>query len=743
MRRIFIPILAILLGLLFAASILYRDRPASGGSPNEPSDPIAEPRPQKHNLAEPPALTGPINAALPLPEPTAPIAEPMPPPAEFDQLHIISSGKKAVDTLIGSDTANGPFKLKIGLVRWGAGIKSITLADFAREADQSDRYALVQPLSASAGRQATTAYSVYPFASRWIQINGHRLDLQAVAWEASNPVTDASSSAATYQLTIGDSSGEPVLRIERCYILATNSYDLRLLQSLINLTNLPLQVVWSQNIQGDIIDDGPAYLGDRREFVTGYFAPWDPARLAVRTGGGVVNRVGMIKTFLTDEQNARPPSGIWPLPSVDGQSRLVWLASANRYFTVVTCPVVSAGTPTDQVLPLQDTFTNINTIVFPNLSAMPESDPKLRAVVLTLGPTEMTVPPGQTHRLDHGIFAGPRQRKVFATPPFDVLQLDALIRYELGCTWFTFQWLARFLLNFLETIHSIVKDWGIAIVILVVVVRLILHPLTKKAQVNMMIMGKQMQSLQPEMDKLRKKFKDDQSRLNQEMMKLYREKGVNPFNMLGCLPMFLQMPIWVALYAMLYYAIELRHQPAFYGVFQAISSLFGGSWSFLGSLSDPDRFIQIFSDPKPVNLFLITLDFQYLNILPPLMAVVFFFQQKFTTPPATTDQARQQQMMMKFMVLLFPIFLYSAPSGLTLYILASTGAGVVDSYLVRKHVRQQEDSGTLFKKKPRKPGGFMDRLSQTMEQKQRELQQRKQPGRSGGSTNRKKPRNAR
>ena len=97
-----------------------------------------------------------------------------------------------------------------------------------------------------------------------------------------------------------------------------------------------------------------------------------------------------------------------------------------------------------------------------------------------------------------------------------------------------------------------VHDWGVAIIILVGVVRLILHPITKKAQVNMMKMGRQMSALQPDMEKLKKRYKDDQKKLNQEMMKLYREKGVNPANMLGCLPMFLQMPIWIALYAMLY-----------------------------------------------------------------------------------------------------------------------------------------------------------------------------------------------
>jgi membrane protein insertase Oxa1/YidC/SpoIIIJ len=126
------------------------------------------------------------------------------------------------------------------------------------------------------------------------------------------------------------------------------------------------------------------------------------------------------------------------------------------------------------------------------------------------------------------------------------------------------------------------------------------------------------------------------------------------------------------------------------------------------------------------------------------MAFVFFFQMKLTTPPPQNDQQRQQQMIMKFMPFMFPIFLYSAPSGLTLYICASTAAGIVDSWIVRKHVREQEEAGTLFDKKPIKPGGFRDRLSKRVEmaqklaaERQSEMQKQKRGG-SGASKNFKK-----
>jgi YidC/Oxa1 family membrane protein insertase len=166
---------------------------------------------------------------------------------------------------------------------------------------------------------------------------------------------------------------------------------------------------------------------------------------------------------------------------------------------------------------------------------------------------------------------------------------------------------------------------------------------------------------------------------------------------------------------MLWGAIELRHQPAFWGVFQLF-----GDWGFLRDLSQPDNFIK-FADGG-FDLPLCNMQITYsINILPILMAVVFYFQQKMTTPPPTNEQMAQQQKMMKWMTLLFPIMFYAAPSGLTLYIMSSSLAGIVDSYFVRKHIKAEEEAGTLFQKKPPKPGGFFDRVQKMIEAKQAEM----------------------
>jgi membrane protein insertase Oxa1/YidC/SpoIIIJ len=118
---------------------------------------------------------------------------------------------------------------------------------------------------------------------------------------------------------------------------------------------------------------------------------------------------------------------------------------------------------------------------------------------------------------------------------------------------------------------------------------------------------------------------------------------------------------------------------------------------------------------------------------------VFLVQQKFMRPPTQgeiSDQAAQQQKIMRFMTMLFPLFLYNAPAGLTLYILASTGSGILDSYLVRKHIKRQEEQGQgpggpsgpdRSPTDPDKPkeGGFMDRMRQAAEAKRTQVEQQR------------------
>ena len=201
----------------------------------------------------------------------------------------------------------------------------------------------------------------------------------------------------------------------------------------------------------------------------------------------------------------------------------------------------------------------------------------------------------------------------------------------------TFDFIAQLLVQLLEFIYRMVHNWGVAIIILSILVYLILYPLTLKQMRSM----KEMQILQPKIEALRKEYKDNPQRLNKEIMALYKEHKVNPLG--GCLPLLLQMPIFFALYQALMRSVALR----------------GAKFLWIKDLSEPDKlFLLPFSIPILGNEF---------NLLPILMTIGMFIQQKFTTVSASGSSAEQQKIMMIIMPLMFGLIFYRMPSGLVLY----------------------------------------------------------------------------
>jgi YidC/Oxa1 family membrane protein insertase len=255
----------------------------------------------------------------------------------------------------------------------------------------------------------------------------------------------------------------------------------------------------------------------------------------------------------------------------------------------------------------------------------------------------------------------------------------------------------------------------------VLVVRLILHPVQKKSQISMQRFSRAMSAMKPELDALQKKFKDDPARMQQEQMRMFKERGVSPAGCVGgMLPTFAQMPIWMALYAVLYFAFPLRHQAPFFGVFQSF-----GDWSFLADLSAPDHFF-LFSQPIPIGIpgFFTLFSLTSINLLPLLMGLVFWVQQQYMSPQMpnqTEEQIAQQKMMKWMMVLLFPLMMYTVPSGLTLYILTSTCIGIIEGRIIKKQVDAMDLS-----KPPEKKKRKQDLLGRMYEQALERAQQREQ-----------------
>lgn len=694
------------------------DGPGSPGTPDTPDTPGTQPPD-----APKPPTTDPGTGTPNTPDAPDPSPEPTTPVDKIEGLKVIGAVAKQADPTIGGtefDESVNPYVFEARFTQWGAAVRHIKLARYSSSLKEHNPLVLQEVATINEGGRKK---GVYPMAVQAVTINGQTLLLWNQRWNAGEiTASEDGVSSVTFTIEIADASDKPVLRIERTWRASPGRYDLRVSHNLVNLSDKPLDVALQQLGPVDLPGE-MGYMGDKRNVTIATLRPLgqgDTNQQRVSTDGYRLDRASVI-----DGESAE----LYPGAKYEPNFQLLWAAMDNRYFTVVTHGVVDPERIA--VRPIEGEVGSISRVVW----GSPALEAQYKTLGFTLDGTTNRIDAGKSRAIVFDIYAGPKEPKILKEKEeYVALKMGDLVVYNLGgfCAFCTFEFLATGLMGFLQFIQSIVADWGVAIICLVAVVRLILHPLTKRSQINMMKVSKQMQALQPEMAKIKEKYADNKEKLNAETMKLYREKGVNPAAMgLGCLPMFLQMPIWFALYAMLYFAIELRHEPAFYGVFQSISS---DAWMFLADLSSRDGFIPL---PESMQFNLPALGLiDAINILPLLMGFVFFLQQKYTTaatPPAS-EQAAQQQKMMKWMTLLFPVFLYNAPSGLTLYILTSTTVGVIESRRVRAHLKELEDSGELYKKKETKPGGFMDRLSKAVEAKQKEAAAKKggSPAQSAG-----------
>jgi len=224
---------------------------------------------------------------------------------------------------------------------------------------------------------------------------------------------------------------------------------------------------------------------------------------------------------------------------------------------------------------------------------------------------------------------------------------------ELGWT----RILALALLRTLKLFHRIAPNYGVDIVLLTVAIRLLLLPMSIKSQRSMM----RLQRLQPQVERIREKFKDDRERLNREMVDLYKRNHVNPMG--GCAPMALQLPIFIGLYYALSNAVELRHAP-FVG--------------WIRDLSAPDCLRIPGVPPLPFT------ECGGIPVLVLLMGLSTFLQQWMS--PQSADPSQQRMMML--MPIVFTVMLVNFPAGLSLYYLSSNVVGVIQQYVLNREFKQ-------------------------------------------------------
>lgn len=200
-------------------------------------------------------------------------------------------------------------------------------------------------------------------------------------------------------------------------------------------------------------------------------------------------------------------------------------------------------------------------------------------------------------------------------------------------------------------------NYGLAIILLTIIVRLALFPLSRKQAVS----AKKMQDLQPQLTALREKYKDNKEQIGRETMELYRKHGVNPLG--GCLLALIQMPIFFGLWQALNNSVALR----------------GARFLWIDNLSAPD---QLFAFPIELPLL-----GAYFNLLPFLVVGLMLVHMKLFSPPATTPEQEMSQKMMKYMMVGMAFFFYRVPSGLGIYFITSSSWAIAERLLLPKHLR--------------------------------------------------------
>jgi len=314
--------------------------------------------------------------------------------------------------------------------------------------------------------------------------------------------------------------------------------------------------------------------------------------------------------LVRDRRNSIRPGGV------------SWVALNSKYFTIILRPY------------------QLGVKAFTNLVDKTQFVTGLETAQLTIAPASRIT-----------------QQYMMYIGPLDTNRLKALeVGLEEAVNYGIFDGISKLLLKTLRFIQKITRNWGVAIICLTMLVNLMLLPLTRKSYKSM----KAMQDIQPEIEKLRNAHKNNPQKLNKELMELYKTYKVNPLG--GCLPMLLQMPIFISLYHALVRSIELR----------------GANFLWIKDLSKPDAV------GLPVSLPIIG---NSINILPILMMAAMIVQQKISTPHKSgemSEQQKQQQNMMLMMPVIFVIIFYSLPSGLVMYWLVNTVLMAAHQYHIKR-----------------------------------------------------------
>ncbi|MGA2915420.1 MAG: membrane protein insertase YidC [Sedimentisphaerales bacterium] len=565
-----------------------------------------------------------------------------------------------------------PYKLELTLTTKGAAISSARLRDY----DNRDRKN-PQPLELlSTIDTANTMASVRLLLPSMAKV----FPLDRLNWQSNGVLKNSDNSQTISFHTIILKDNSEFIKLTKTYTLKPEDYLPDCSITIANAGNSEIKT--ALNMLGPVGISKEQERIDTRTITTGFLTPQ-----------GTVEVEKLSISNLAKEL-AKESAGEINLLSKNADFKFLWTSISNKYFTAIIRPVPQEPNQLSADWIFQKSAVEYNPDGIAN-----SNDENMGILLRT---ATFDIAPQSEQKCDFQLYIGPKDRHLFnSNQLFNKLGFINVIDFQ-ACCGNIFRGLSFFILAVMNWLYQYIPNYGVVIIIFVFVVRILLHPITKKSQISMMKMTK----LAPKAEEIKKKYADNKAEMNKQMMELYKEHGASPM-MMGCLPMFLQMPIWIALYSAIYAGIEFR------------GAKFLPFW--ITDLSSVDA-LYYFPGAVEKIPFIGSFIGTSFNLLPILLGIAMFAQQKLTpsSAPSTNPQAAQQQKMMMWMMpVMMLLFLYRAPSGLNLYIMSSTVAGVVEQYVIRKHIQEKaaleeaglvpttsKMGGKLKKKKPKPPIKF-------------------------------------
>ncbi len=644
---------------------------------------------------------------------------------------------EAGEYILGADDPNTEdpetgFKLQLKLSTKGAAIHTATFTDGNdngfddRDHNNPQPFKLLQPVSYSNGTEILSMSNrEFVFVDQKMQIRLNNINWQCPKGvEAGEGGSEKVAFVAEIEDEVKDAS---IIRITKTYSLSPKDYMAKCEMMVENVSATEQKVRFNmsgpvgtsrEGIRTDMRKTVGAYLNNKNEFgiskkaISGGKPCFLGGGISVKASIDNYNKAKSLKRKALESgdkleiQKANREFEIAKqnlsigcnLSKEDKGSDVLWCAVTNKYFAAILVPFSEKGTSSNWI---RDSISH-----FYNPDGDEESKSGDEAIGIsieikptTLGPKGLT---GSIKKFSFDIYLGPKDKRLFDdTPYYKKFKFLYTIDFSACCCPSSIiRPLAFFILWLMNGIYAGIPNYGVAIIILVVLVRTVLHPLTKSGQIRMTRFSKVMGA--PEVQEIKKKYSGkgkNQVEMQKKISEFTKSKGVSPLDALfGMMPMMLQMPLWIALWSSVNSSVDLR------------GAAFLPFW--ITDLSAPDALFRF----STITLPFFSWKISSFNLLPILMGVAFYLQQK-TMPQnaAATPEQQQQQKIMKYMMLImFPIMLYSAPSGVNLYIMASSFAGAYEQYVIRKHIREKEEEesrglvevtsktgGKVKKKKPK------------------------------------------